>query len=266
MNYLEEQSIDVGLVVVDLSVAEAAERLGVDRSRVEQLLWSGRIAGRRAGRIWLVDGESVADAQVHPSPAGRPMAPARAWALLDLLGGGSASWVSAVARSQVRARIAGLADADAAAWRALLRARSEVLQVRVHPSGLQRLLDDLGAHAIVVGSARAVEFGADIVDLDPKLEIYVRSERWPAVARRWHVHERAADANLMVRLPREVWPFDSGDEAVRAAVAADLLESAEPRSVDGGLSMLRDLVNRYQEGGSVAAGSRGTGKRSRAGR
>jgi excisionase family DNA binding protein len=233
---------------MDLSVAEAAERLGVDRSRVEQLLRSGRIAGRRAGRIWLVDGQSVANAQLHPSPAGRPMAPARAWGLLDLLGGGSAPWLPPVARSQVRARIVRLGEADAGAWRALLRARSDVHRVRVHPGALQQLLDDLGADAVVAGPARAGQLGADIVDLDPGPEIYVRSERWSAVVRRWHVHESVAEANLVVRIPRDVWPFVGGDAAVPAALAADLLESAEPRSVDAGQKMLRDLLKRYRAG------------------
>ncbi|MGQ0630279.1 MAG: helix-turn-helix domain-containing protein [Sporichthyaceae bacterium] len=237
---------------MDLSVAEAAERMGVDRSRVEQLLWSGRLAGRRAGRIWLVDGQSVADAQVHPSPPGRPMAPVRAWALLDLVAGGSAPWLPAVARSQVRARISGLAQADAAAWRALLRARSHVLQVRVHPGAVRSLLGDLGAEGFAAGSARAVELGADLVDLDPRHEVYVRSERWAVVAGRWHAHESAVDANLRVRLPRDVWPFGEGDAAiaavVRAAVAADLLESAEPRAVAAGLAMLRDLLEQYRAG------------------
>jgi excisionase family DNA binding protein len=234
---------------VDLSVAEAAERLGVDRSRVEQLLRSGRLAGRRSGRMWLVDGQSVAEALVHPVPAGRPMAPARAWGLLDLLGGGSAPWLTPVARSQVRARIAELAVADADRWRGLLRSRSDVVQVRVHPGALQPLLDDLGADLAVAGAARAAQLGADIVDLDPRLEIYARSERWPEVAARWHAHNSTADSNLRVRLPRDVWVFGSSRAAGPAPLAADLLESAEPRSVAAGLELLRELIESYRAEG-----------------
>lgn len=227
---------------MSLSVAEAAERLGVDRSRVEQLLRSGRLSGRKAGRIWLVDDESVGDARMRRPAAGRPMAPSRAWGLLNLLDGGSASWLTPVARSQVRAKLAAMGDADDSHWRALLRARSEVRQVRVHPGAIDRMVRELGDQVAVAGVVRAVELGADIVDLDPMPELYLRSERWPDAARRWHLNEVASGGNLLLRLPRDVWVF--GSNAI-APIAADLLESAEPRSVQAGLSMLRDQVERY---------------------
>ncbi len=230
---------------MDLSVAEAADRLGVDRSRVEQLLWSGRLVGRKSGRIWFVDAESVERAQLHRAPAGRPMAPARAWGLLDLLSGGSAPWLSSVARSQVRARIPDLGRTDADVWRGLLRARSEVLEIRMHPGVWEPMLEALGPDAVVAGVVRAVEVGADVVDLNPRRELYVRSERWPVAAKRWKAKVSVADANVRVRLPQGVWPFDEGESAVPAAVAADLLEAAEPRSVRAGHQMLRELVKRY---------------------
>jgi excisionase family DNA binding protein len=239
---------------MDLSVAEAAERLGVDRSRVEQLLWSGRLAGRQAGRIWFVDAQSVADLHAHRAPAGRPMAPARAWGLLDLLSGGPAAWLPPVARSQVRGRIPGLADADAGVWRALLRARSDVLRVRIHPSAWDSMLEDLGPDGIVAGPARAMALGADLVDLDPGREVYVRSGRWLKAAKRWHAKVSGADANVLVRLPRDLWPFEAGEGALPAAIAADLLSASEPRSVDAGLRMLRDLVKQYNADRGVAVG------------
>jgi excisionase family DNA binding protein len=237
---------------MSLSVAEAAERLGVHRSRVEQMLWAGQLSGRKSGRLWLVDDESVADARVHPSVSGRPMAPGRAWALLDLLDGGSAPWLAPVARSQVRAKLSELGAADASQWRALLRARARVVQVRVHPSAINRVVKSLGGDVVVGGSARAIELGADIVDLDPLPELYVRSERWPEVARRWHMHEVASNANLRVHLPRDVWIFGSRAEAPPAPIAADLLESAEPRSVEAGLVMLRGLLRQYRAAGRAS--------------
>lgn len=115
-----------------VSVAEAAELLGVHRSRVEQLLRSGRLRGRRAGRLWFVDERSVLEIRRAP---GRP--PPRAGAgvgLLDMLDGGAASWLSPVARSQGRARLRGLGEVDASRWRALLRHPSDVLDARMHPA------------------------------------------------------------------------------------------------------------------------------------
>jgi hypothetical protein len=39
-----------------------------------------------------------------------------------------------------------------------------------------------------------------------------------------------------------VWPFSGRDEVGAAALAADLLESAEPRAVSGGLELLRSRL------------------------
>ena len=220
---------------MNLSVAEAAAQLDVDRSRVEQLLRAGRLVGRRSGRIWLVDADSVASLGAHPRPAGRPMAPARAWGLLDILDGGVAPWLAPVARSQVRARLRALRRADADAWRALLRSRSDVLSVVVHPAVLERL----GEGALRAGADRAAELGADLVVLDPVVEVYVQPEEWPHLAEVWHAKEVAAAGNLVVRLPRAVWPFEHRGEVGPAALAADLLDSHEPRAVSAGLGFLR---------------------------
>jgi excisionase family DNA binding protein len=159
---------------LDLSIAEAAARLGVDRSRVEQLLRAGRLAGRRSGRIWLVDGGSLANLARHPRASGRPMAPARAWGLLDLLDGRQAPWLSSAARSQVRARLRGLAAADADEWRALLRARSQVLAVFVHPAALRHGPAVEGV--LPAGAARASELGVDLVAVAAIGEVYVAPE------------------------------------------------------------------------------------------
>lgn len=231
---------------MDLSVAEAAARLHVDRSRVEQLLRCGRLPGRRSGRMWLVDADALAQLGEQVRPSGRPMAPARAWALLDLLDGGHAPWLSAVARSQVRARLRDLADADADAdrWHALLRARSQVLAVRVHPAALPRMQAEDASVVLPAGAGRAVEIGADLVAVDSLAEVYIRAENWPALARRFHAKIVPADGNLRVRLPQGVWPFADQDEVGAAALAADLLESPEPRAVSAGLHLLRERVAR----------------------
>ncbi len=225
---------------MDLSVAEVASRLQVDRSRVEQLLRAGRLNARRSGRLWLIDANALADWSAHPRASGRPMAPARAWGLLDILDGGSAPWLSSVARSQVRARVRELDGASPAEWRALLRSRSDVLPVLVHPAALRRLQAN-GNGALPAGLNRAVAAGADLMGLDPIAEVYVRPAEWSKLAERWHAKRVPAGANLLVRLPRDVWPFASR-EVGPAALAADLLESPEPRAVDAGARLLRERL------------------------
>lgn len=227
---------------MDLSVAEAAARLGVHRSRVEQLLQAGEIAGRRAGRMWLVDGAALERWQVHPRAAWRPMAPARSWGLLDLLDGGDAAWLSGVARSQVKAKIRGLQGADAAQWRGLLRRRSLLHQVRVHPAALDRL----DKHRVLrAGASEAARLGADLVVVEPVAEIYVRGEEWDPLAARLHAQPVAVAGNLLVRVPRDAWPFGAHDRVGPAVLGADLLESVESRAVDAGLMLIRDRVRAW---------------------
>ncbi|WP_380043917.1 helix-turn-helix domain-containing protein [Kribbella deserti] len=45
----------------ELSTSEAAKRLGRTRERVVQMLNAGELLGRKVGRAWLVDAQSVDD-------------------------------------------------------------------------------------------------------------------------------------------------------------------------------------------------------------
>lgn len=227
---------------MDLSVREAAERLGVDDSRVRQLIAADLLGARRLGRAWLVSADDVNRLARHRSSPGRPLAPARAWALLDLLDGGSAAWLSPVARSQVRKLLRQLAGADADRWRSALRARSEVHPVNAHPSALRRLDSDPAVKP--AGLDRAARAGADVVAVAPVPEVYVQAAQWPGVRRRLALREAGDRGNLVVRVPAGVWPWPEGAPVGRAALAADLLESAEPRAVHAGVQMLNDLAHR----------------------
>ena len=56
----------------NLSVSEAAKRLGVSSSRVYQLIDLGSLDAERIGRSWVVSDKSVAARVSQPVPAGRP--------------------------------------------------------------------------------------------------------------------------------------------------------------------------------------------------
>ena len=239
---------------MDVSVGQAAASIGVDRSRVLRWLRSGHLAGRRLGREWLVDEAAVAVLAGQTRRPGRPMAPARAWGLLDMLDGGDAPWLAPVARSQVRALLRELASSapDAARWRSLLRGRAAVVRASGHPAALARLQarmnkpnPEAGPHQppYPAGPALAALAGIDLVVLGALPHLYVPADQWPALRSEWHLSVATdAEPGLIVHVPAGVWPFDRGGQVGDAAICADLLDEAEPRAVSGALNRLHELT------------------------
>ena len=61
---------------MELTVTEAAERLGVSGARVRKLLESGVLAGRKVNtRLWLVSPDSVEQRKKAEVRGGRPKKP-----------------------------------------------------------------------------------------------------------------------------------------------------------------------------------------------
>jgi excisionase family DNA binding protein len=227
-----------GVVFVSVRVKEAARLLGVSERRVRQLLADGSLAGERFGDSWMVSADDVARLQVQRRHPGRPLGPKRAWALLDLLGGGSAPWLLPPARSQLRKSLGRFAGGDADRWRSALHGRSDVRTCVAHRAAIDRLIAMDGV--LAAGASRAESRGFDLVVSDQGVEeVYAPSENWSDIAMSLAIRPAPeAEANLRVRLPRLIWPFGSMSELPDAALAADLLESSEPRSVSAGVAEL----------------------------
>ena len=234
---------------VEIGVREAAERLGVDDSRVRQMLRAGRLVGRHVSGRWLVDDVDLARLRAHSAPVSRPMAPTRAWGLLDLLDGGSPQWLTPSARSQVRALLRTLPAPTVAPvrWRSLLAARATVPQVAAHPAAVQRLL--LAPGVVPAGVSAAIAAGADLVSVGAVPELYVAEHEWADLVEHLRLNPSSADAAVLVRVPRQLWPFPGGERPGRSALAADLLDSVNPRAISAGAQLLAAGVARF-----VAAG------------
>ncbi|MBW9214727.1 excisionase family DNA-binding protein [Mumia sp. zg.B53] len=232
---------------MEIGVSEAAERLGVGPSRVRQLLHAGDLEGRRVGRSWLVSAEDVARLQGRRRHPGRPLGPLRAWGALDLLDGGAAPWLSYAARSQVRSHLSRLSDADADRWRSMLRGRSRVLRIVAHPAAVPRLLAREDVQP--AGAEEAARRGFDLVAFEGRVdEVYVPDKVWPAARSALALKEARPDEsnNLLVRIPQRVWPFAEHAPVSDAALAADLLEAAEPRAISAGERQLSALLQEWQ--------------------
>jgi excisionase family DNA binding protein len=225
---------------MDIAVKDAAQRLGLSESRIRQLLIAGDLNGRRIGRAWLVDSEDVARLQGQQRRSGRPVGPKRAWAIADLLSGGRAPWLSYSERSQVRSYAARLEEPSPDEWRSILRGRSKLRPVRAHPAAVARL--GQFDHVLLAGPAEAVRRGFDLVAVgEPRPEFYMPISEWGHIARSLAL-QPSHDANLIIRHPLMVWPFEDRDAIPDAAIAADLLHSAEPRAVRAGQLRLNELL------------------------
>lgn len=208
-------------MVIEISVSEAAERLGVSRQRVLALIHDSELPARLIGGRWVVLSADV-DELGRERPTGRPMAGRVAWGLIDLLDGGRAPWLAASERSRLRSRLrARPSIVQVGHW---VRRRNEVLWLRGHPAALPRVLAFEGAMP-----AGASAPGQDIVD-PGRVEVYMRQDDAADVTRKLALHQvPRREANVVVKVPQEVWPFDDGPG--RAAVALDLWEAGEERSL-----------------------------------
>src|SRR5690606_12205486 len=64
-----------GVGVGEITVAEAADRLGVSPSRVRALVGAGSLPGRKVGGLWLLEEDAVDAAGRDPRRSGRPLSP-----------------------------------------------------------------------------------------------------------------------------------------------------------------------------------------------
>lgn len=71
-----------------VSVAEAAELLGLSRQRVVQLIGSGRLNATRLGRSWAIPDSELDAFQAARRPRVRPMSARVARGMVDLIGQG----------------------------------------------------------------------------------------------------------------------------------------------------------------------------------
>jgi hypothetical protein len=139
-----------------------------------------------------------------------------------------------------------LADADPDVWRAALRGRSDVLACQAHPAAVPRILSR--ERVMPAGRAELPGRGLDLTagprDVD---QLYADPVLWPDIARDLAIRAAGPDSpgvvpNLTVLLPRIAWPFSGRAAVPDSVLAADLLESPEPREVRAGAQRLAELL------------------------
>ena len=218
-----------------MSVSEVAGELAVSPRRVRQMLADGLLRGEQVGRSWIVDRESVREAQLREFPVGRPWSDRSAWGLL-LLAAGEEPELSPVGMSRARRRLSQGLEA----WVDKLRSRAEEHRFYAHPS----ILEQLAGHAALVrsGVSAVDDYRVDLVSGEA-VEGYLTASALEGVVDQFAMDADSDRPNVVLRVVDDsVWPFASDQKvAPLPVVAIDLLESPDERSRRAGRILLERL-------------------------
>lgn len=230
-----------------VTIAEAAERLGVLPQRVRALVQAGEVAAVRAEGVWLIDASSLAkrvllvELGVTASSA-RPWSQPMAWAAMRVLDGDDAllSQLDRKARYRLRRR---LDETQPAQLVAAVRNRARVIRVSLHPSRAARLRE----RVMPSGIAGAGIHGFGLTG-DDAVDGYLSADALGDARDALRVRDSDTGAHLL-RVVDETRVLEGLEVAPRLAVAADLLDHAvENGAIDGRVvstvrALLGDIVS-----------------------
>jgi excisionase family DNA binding protein len=240
-----------------LSAPEAAAVLGVSARRVRQLLDSGELDAEVVGGRALLDADSVYRRLEQRPPAGRPLSPELAWALLAALSLDAVRWDdslrSVAPDRRLRHRLIRQLNSphDAQEWRQLLRRRADLQRYWAHPAVVTDLLADSQLSA---GRARAAS--AHGLDVSPGEEAfaYVPLDALVALERRYALEPDPHGAvELMAYDSAHRGGPQPGHPVPVAAAVVDMLDSRDARLQFQASTWLKKAVGRGIRPSGVAS-------------
>jgi excisionase family DNA binding protein len=223
----------------DLTVSDAAERLGVKPQRVRALIKSGDLKARRIGeRTLLIDAESVERRAVSSPRAGRRLSELDAWGLILLAAGEGASSLDRRSRYRMRQ----LLDAHGlSGLRARLSARASLVHLRAHPSELGALRKE--AAIVWSGPTAATDLRLGLLASDA-LDGYVAQPDVEPLLGRYHLRQ-SRDPNVILRVVSSLSWLEGRRYAPLSAIALDLFDDADPRSREVGQTLIARLEGEW---------------------
>ncbi len=228
-----------------ISVAQAAEQLGVSVPRIHQRIADGSLVAERIGSQWVVEERSLLHVQER-SKAGRPHSARSAWAVIavsekdrDRIGRGGPA-ASARARMQLKRLLDPAVDPAsgeeavgdlAVSLRSVFRNRAQRRLLRAAPPDLADLrADDRWALLVDLGASGIAS--ADI-------EGYLGESDVDGVLRDYLLVEADNDANVVLHvIPDAQHPYPDS----RLRLAADLAEHRRPREEARAAELLHELA------------------------
>jgi excisionase family DNA binding protein len=205
-----------------LSVAEAARRLGLDRSRVYALVRSGELQATTDPSAGLrIDTASIERRRGLGEVVGSPLTPANAWLAIALAGGDPLfeAHVVDLARPAMLPRIRARVEQDGLlALAPRLRRRAVLRQLRVAPARAAELAAD--AALVRTGPSAAAAFGWSGLDGLP-LDVYVPPPLVPELLASSELEAFEPRATVWLRVVIGAWPFPPQRAVAPAALAAE---------------------------------------------
>lgn len=230
-----------GQAMDQLSIEEAAKRMGLHPAHVRRLVREGEIPAHKVGARWLVSESALRQRDRLQPSVGRPLSANMAWALLELAGAGLRAEQDAVggipviheqADRRVRHRLRRLlADAPPSdRWAAWLRRRARPERVWVHPGVVERLASDSRLHPGAEAAAAATELGVG-AGAGAERVFYLNQSDLEGVLREYRGRPDPAGQLLFMVIPDDVADhLRPGPGEVAPAVGlVDLLGSSDAR-------------------------------------
>lgn len=233
------------LCVASVSVAQAAQRLGVSVPRVHQRIADGSLDAERIGSQWVVDERSLLRVQ-ECSKAGRPLSPRSVWAVIAASDNDRDRLKEAGSVASRRARVhldrllvPHLVRPDdeksvgelAVSLRSMFRNRAERRLLRAAPADLAGLRVD-SRWALVVDLGASGIASADV-------EGYLKESEVEGIAKDYLLVDADRGANVVLHvIPDGQYPFPNS----RLRLAADLAEHRGPREEARAAELVHELA------------------------
>lgn len=216
---------------MEISVGEAADRLGVSARRVRERIAAGDLQARRVGRAWVLEEAQLARSE----RLGRPMSRRVAWAFLDLLAGGKGEGVSQPEQSRLRGKRRQLfaSPIPAVLLRSWLPARAEVQRYSAAAADLPALRGDARLVLSGISDPRSGMAAASVV------EGYVAAEHVDDLVKDYLLSRRG-EANVIFRVPDDAGRIPR--PVPLPVVLADLADHDGPRESAAVERLLRELA------------------------
>ena len=219
-----------------LTVAQAAQRLGISARRVNHLVGTGDLRSSQLGAITVIPVVDVEWRRSLRPGDGRRLTASNAWGVLALASGERPPWLAPDTRYRL-SRL--LAKHGLVTLRARLVERGKRHAFRAHPSVLRDLRDDRALMLSGVTAAAELRLGLLAGDT---VDAYVDERALATVIARYRLRE-SQEPNVILRIVPSFTPsWPPGHVAPRAAVALDLIEDDDPRSRQIGTELLGRLT------------------------